>query len=117
MKYLKEIIPENVVAWVRARYIATIEYLRLKSLQRALVEQGLLPIYKSLFKLVPDIKHQYSCFEVEGEYLVTKVRGLHAFQLSLAHLALDLVVKQKKDNITIVDSRKTNLFFCGFNIQ
>lgn len=60
------------------------EALLLASLRGALREQGLLPLCRRLEALVPDLERQYTSFAVDSEYLRTKVRGQHAFQVSLA---------------------------------
>ena len=77
------------------------ENIGLKSIQRALAEQKLLSLYNQLSEIVPDIVHQYSSFNVNNEYLATKVRGMHAFQIDLVKEALKMI--KDKANITIVD--------------
>lgn len=64
------------------------ERILLLSLRSALREQGLEPEVRRLREAVPDIASQYSGFSVTGPYLELKVRGQHAFQVSLARLAL-----------------------------
>lgn len=65
------------------------ENLLLKSLRAAIGEQGLAESLRSLSQAAPDVSGQYSSFKVEGEYLETKVRGQHAFQIALAQAALN----------------------------
>jgi hypothetical protein len=53
------------------------------SLKKSAKERGLKVLIDKLNKEVPDISNQYSRFEVNNQYLKTKVRTLHAFQISL----------------------------------
>jgi len=76
---------------------------RIKSIRAAVREQKLLPIYHQLSEIVPDITHQYSSFDIDTEYLKTKVRAEHSFQIALANEALQLIDGPVKDTITIVD--------------
>ena len=47
-----------------------------KSLVKAIQEQSLKDLVSKLEQIVPDIKNQYSQFEVNTPYLKKKVRGL-----------------------------------------
>jgi hypothetical protein len=58
--------------------------LLVKSLLRAIKEQGLDRLFLRLSSLVEDISAQYSGFELDTPYLRNSVRGLHAFQIRLA---------------------------------
>lgn len=64
-----------------------IEFIQLRSLRSAFLYQGL--DLDSLRFIVPDISNQYSSFVVEGDYLESNVRGMHAFQLSLVDKVID----------------------------
>ena len=79
------------------------EWIPVKSILAAIREQKLLPVYHQLAGIVPDIMHQYTSFDVNSEYLRTKVRAEHSFQMALANEAIQLVGSQVKDAITIVD--------------
>lgn len=57
----------------------------LKSLQDACVEQGLKGLADNLAKIVPDLTEQYSKYKVDSSFLKTKVRNMHAFQVSLVN--------------------------------
>lgn len=77
------------------------------SLKKAIREQGLLELKNRLEELVPDIRNQYSMFEVNTPYLMNKVRNLHAFQISLFNsVAKDLGILSIVD---IGDSAGTHL--------
>jgi hypothetical protein len=53
------------------------------SLKKAIREQHLSGLTEELEKIVGDITFQYSSFKVETPYTYRKVRGQHAFQISL----------------------------------
>lgn len=72
------------------------------SLKRALIEQKLWDLCTQLQGIVPDIKHQYSSFEVDSEFLTLSVRGIHAFQIELVNRALELIV-DSTSVVTVVD--------------
>ncbi len=57
--------------------------LLIASLKKAAKEQGLTALMDRLRQIVPDITEQYTNFKVDNQYLETKVRCLHAFQVSL----------------------------------
>lgn len=79
-----------------------------KSILSAIKEQGLLPLYWTLSRIVLDITHQYSSFDVDTDYLRTKIRGQHAFQISLVNEAIYLLGMPK--SITDVgDSAGTHI--------
>lgn len=77
--------------------------LRIKSLRAAVREQKLSPIYRQLTEIVPDITHQYTSSDLDSEYLITKTRAQHSFQIALANEALKLFDSPMKNEITIVD--------------
>ncbi len=60
------------------------ERLLLASLRAAAREQGLASICEKLEQVNPDLRRQYTSFEVDSPYLEAKVRAQHAFQISLA---------------------------------
>jgi 2-polyprenyl-3-methyl-5-hydroxy-6-metoxy-1,4-benzoquinol methylase len=72
------------------------------SLNSACKEQGLSKLAKKLSEIVPDLTEQYTDFDVEGKYLITKVRSHHAFQMALVLEALDLL-EDKDRELTVVD--------------
>ncbi len=65
------------------------EQLATASIRAAAREQGLSNLLESLPRIVPDITHQYTSFAVDSEYMQVKVRGMHAFQVSLAGRAIE----------------------------
>ncbi len=73
------------------------------SLRQAVREQGLADLYGRLVEIVPDIRHQYSSFEITTEYHQVKVRSQHAFQVSLVEQALKLLRVSPGEALTIVD--------------
>jgi len=56
-----------------------------RSLKNAAKEQGLDGIAAELRCIVPDIGEQYSTFRLDSGYLESKVRNMHAFQISLVN--------------------------------
>lgn len=79
------------------------EFALRKSIEKALREQGLSQLANKLSEIVPDITHQYSTFELDTLYLTKKVRGEHAFQISLVQKAINILKRSAKDDLTIVD--------------
>jgi hypothetical protein len=72
------------------------------SLKKAILAQNLSKLLKTISEIVPDISNQYTTLKVEGEYLELKVRGLHAFQISLVNNSI-IRLGKGTDEITIVD--------------
>lgn len=60
-----------------------LEKVLIGSMRSALRMQGLDGLKEKLTSLVPDISNQYSGFKLDTPYLCAKVRGMHAFQISL----------------------------------
>lgn len=60
-----------------------------KSLEGAAFQQDLGELKTRLARIVPDIREQYTAFKVDDAYLETKVRNMHAFQVSLIKPVLD----------------------------
>src|SRR2546425_352569 len=81
---------------------AGIERLQSASLRLALREQGLWELQERLGRIVPDLKHQYSSFEVDSDFLRLKVRGQHAFQIALATEAIR-TIGESKSPLVLVD--------------
>jgi 2-polyprenyl-3-methyl-5-hydroxy-6-metoxy-1,4-benzoquinol methylase len=79
-----------------------LESIQSTSLRLALKEQGLWELYGQLERIVPDLRKQYTSFDVNSDYLSLNVRGLHSFQISLVNGAIGSVCDSEKD-ITIVD--------------
>ncbi len=73
------------------------------SLNSASKEQGLNKIKIELEQIIPDLSEQYTSFNVEGGYIMNKLRSQHAFQVMLAQEAISLLNVSKRDNPTIVD--------------
>lgn len=97
--FVKRILPDRVLGW-----IADAEnVLRISSIRAAVREQKLLPVYHQLTESVPDITHQYTSFDLDSEYLKTKVRAQQSFQIALASEALQLIDSSLKDTVAIVD--------------
>jgi len=78
-----------------------------KSLKRAAEEQGLSKLIKNLEEIAPDISDQYSSCRVETPYLRTKIRNMHAFQVSLVNRVINEF--QKPVIVDIGDSSGTHL--------
>ncbi len=78
--------------------------LAIASIRSAIREQGLLALYRRLIDIVPDITHQYSNFKIDNEYIFTKVKAQHSFQISLANRAIELINnKGNEKELKIVD--------------
>ena len=97
--FLKRILPNRLLPWIKH----VDELIRIKSIRAALREQKLSPFYRQLAEIVPDITHQYTSFALDSEYLKTKVRALHSFQIALASEALQFIHSSPEDTPTIVD--------------
>jgi len=98
--FIKKIMPKRLFLWVK--YLLE-EGIPLNSILAAIREQNLLPVYRQLTEIVPDITHQYTFPVVDSEYLKTHVRGLHSFQIALVNEALKFVDSPRERTITIVD--------------
>lgn len=87
--------------------IKCLEFLRTESLKSAVKEQKLDGLVKRLEELVPDLSDQYSSFKVKGVFLNTKVRNMHAFQMSL----IDRVINEFEQAVIadVGDSSGTHL--------
>lgn len=87
--------------------IKCLEFLRTESLKSAVKEQKLDGLVKRLEELVPDLSDQYSSFKVKGVFLNTKVRNMHAFQMSL----IDRVINEFEQAVIVDvgDSSGTHL--------
>ena len=87
--------------------IKCLEFLRTESLKSAVKEQKLDGLVKRLEELVPDLSDQYSSFKVKGIFLNTKVRNMHAFQMSL----IDRVINEFEQAVIVDvgDSSGTHL--------
>lgn len=96
---LREILPEATRLWLGKGQ----DRLLIRCLHRALREQGLLEMHARLLQIVPDIRQQYSSFALDTEYLNLKVRGMHAFQISLVQRALSLLKIEASSQFTVVD--------------
>jgi len=70
--------------WVQRSLIRGRERLLTWSLHASARELGLAELSKRLEEAHPDLKEQYSDFDIDTEYLKTKVRYQHAFQVSMA---------------------------------
>ncbi len=100
---LKNILKRILPGGLFTRIVRFYESIPIRSIRAALREQGLSPIYDQLVKIVPDITHQYSSFDIDTEYLNTNVRAQHAFQLSLINDAIRLPELDAVKPLTIVD--------------
>lgn len=91
---IKKLIPISMKTQLRK----LLDLIYLKSLESAINEQNFKELFLKLEQVVPDISNQYSSFAVNTPYLKTKVRGLHAFQISLVSKAIEDI-----ENLVIVD--------------
>jgi hypothetical protein len=81
----KDCIPSNIKDYLKKYFYLILTY----SLRKSAVERKFEALIDKLKKNVPDIRYQYSSFEVNNLYLETKVRNLHAFQISLLTDVID----------------------------
>ena len=73
------------------------------SLNSASREQGLRELKHKLLDIIPDLSEQYTSFKIEGDYIVNKLRSLHAFQVQLAQEAISMLESEKRENPMLVD--------------
>lgn len=91
---LKDIIPKGL----KPHILKYLQQILLKSLKNSRNEYGWQRLSEELSAIVPDISEQYSTFKLENLYMTTKVRNMHAFQISL----VKEIIAEFKD-IVIVD--------------
>lgn len=77
--------------------------LQIVCIKHAAKEQNIIDISKKLTKIVPDITDQYTTFKIDTEYMHTKVRAQHAFQMKIVLKAIGILSFSSKDVFTIVD--------------
>lgn len=85
---LQQVVRAVLPRAAKARVQSVLERLQRYSLCQALREQGLWELQERLSEIVPDLRHQYTSQELDSDYLLLKVRGQHAFQVSLANEAI-----------------------------
>ena len=85
---LQQVVRAVLPRAAKTRVQSALERLQRYSLCLALREQGLWELQERLAQIVPDLKRQYTAFEVNSAYLVLKVRGMHAFQVALTNEAI-----------------------------
>ena len=100
---------KDIRTYFRNSFKNFLNALYLKSLRSAIAEQKLSQLYLELEKIVPDISEQYSCFKLDSEYLVTNVRGMHSFQISLTNEAISMTNKTPLTIVDIGDSSGTHI--------
>jgi 2-polyprenyl-3-methyl-5-hydroxy-6-metoxy-1,4-benzoquinol methylase len=62
----------------------------------ALREQGLWELCDQLGQIIPDLKKQYTSFELDSDYLLLNVRALHAFQVALVNQTIESICKPER---------------------
>jgi 2-polyprenyl-3-methyl-5-hydroxy-6-metoxy-1,4-benzoquinol methylase len=92
--FLNFSLPESRKPFFRKTFL----WILRTSIEKASKEQGLQSIAAELTRIVPNIKNQYSTFEIDNPYLNAKVRSQHAFQISLVNEIIG-----EFDKPTIVD--------------
>lgn len=98
MSLLRAVIPATAKKQLRIG----LEYLQSMSLRMALREQGLWELYDQLGWIAPDLKKQYTSFDIDSEYLLLNVRGMHAFQIALVNDAI-LSIDSADEPTVLVD--------------
>jgi len=101
--FLCESLPLHLYEKVRRYWHNFKEFVGVKSIEKALHEQGLSKLTYKLSEIVPDITNQYSTFKLDTEYLIVKTRAQHAFQIHLVLEAIKLLNKVIKDELIIID--------------
>lgn len=99
---LQQVLKATLPSAGRDRLRSSLEQLQACSLRAAIREQGLWELQTHLAQIVPDIKKQYSTFDLDSQYLLLKARGMHAFQIALLNHAIDAVCSPN-EGLTIVD--------------
>lgn len=103
-RFVKGHLPDSVYKLLRRYWLSMSTDLAILSLKSAIVEQGLLKLYRQLSNIVPDITAQYSGFEIDNKYLQIKVRAQHSFQINLANKAIEMAnIKESNKELNIVD--------------
>ena len=102
-RFLQKVSPSYLYRKVRNYWHSFCQFMAIKSIKKAVHEQGFSQLVYKLGEIVPDITHQYSTFKVDTLYLTKKVRGEHAFQISLAQEAINIFKKSAKDDLIIAD--------------
>lgn len=83
-----------------------------KSITRAVREQSMSEMFQKLETYIPDLSDQYEGFQLENSYWVSKVRAMHAFQISLVLKAINILhLKNKISIVDIGDSSGTHLLY------
>lgn len=80
-----------------------LERFQLWSLSVALWQQHLTILMDRLRSIVPDLKQQYTAWQVDSVYWETKSRGLQSFQIRMALQTFELFVSGSQSKDTIVD--------------
>lgn len=101
---IRKIKSSRFFSWLKGKAKAMHNGMRMFSFRKALAEQKLLLSFRSLTQIIPDLSGQYTALKINTPYLTSKVRAMHAFQVSLIRQALMLVEKLKLHHrITVVD--------------
>lgn len=99
--FFRKVLPPSLYEKIKISSFDFFHRLARQSLNEALREQRLFSLNRELADIVPDIRDQYSTFRLNTPYLIEKVRGQHAFQISLVNEAVERI--DKKENLKIVD--------------
>lgn len=96
----------------KRRLRSGLDHLKTASVMAAGREQDLMPLYRQLLEIVPDISDQYTTIKLDAEALQVSTRMLHAFQVSLALKALEQLSEKEAPLIVDVgDSSGTHLAY------
>ncbi|KJR99412.1 MAG: hypothetical protein VR68_09265 [Peptococcaceae bacterium BRH_c4a] len=98
IKTLRKVLPAQMYVLLKMFY----EWLMIRSLNSAIRFQKLHCLYKTLENIVPDIKHQYTNYELRS-YRLVQTRALHAFQISLVSRALEQLYRETGSPKVVVD--------------
>lgn len=98
MPMIKKILNANKW-WITPLHIK----LNILSLRSAAKEQNLENLSCKLSKIIPDLTDQYTLFKIDNEYSSIKTRTQHAFQITMALKAIQIIDLPSQHPFTIVD--------------
>jgi SAM-dependent methyltransferase len=82
---------------------AVADWLRIRSLNAALQQQGMQSLLDRLRTIIPDISQQYSSHDLDTELLELETRALHVFQMKLVDVAMNHARREGGAQVTLVD--------------
>jgi len=103
-KLAKRYLPQKSYDSFRNQWRKVSSALSVKSINKAVIEQGLSDLSRKLENIVPNISDQYTNKKIDNNYLYYKVRAQHSFQMSLVKKAFEMpALKSNDTKLSIVD--------------